>query len=375
MRSQNHTPTGIDDDGLYQRGRIYVQRSDRLGMRLTFLVPTWRFARKINYQTVVMWPSHEENSEKDLSRDSSYPLSDFFDVDATMRSVGDNSLCFEESNLPKNCLFVDKDPRLEGLFPGKFIRAKVHNLPKEIYVKTNAAGLKFRNEGPDLVRRECADLFKLLVPSKEVLDALRLLQSATGNRRLIGVHIRRGDLFTTLRHLIETAASGALENIPTGLPQYIKMTLFKAAPLLSYRELIKRSQESADSILLFTDSPELAESIKSEIGAKIPFIFVHQVETPSANSNQRSFAELLLMMQCDVLIGTRSAFSRAAELFGQMPFHDASKFLSKEKHIEALFEECAGDILIQNPKLADICNSLAKDVLKSYFSPKPRRPI
>ncbi len=343
------------------RGQMLVCRRDRLGMRLAMIVQTWRFAREIGYQTVALWPSGEINREKDQTRAAdSYPIEDFFDVPATLKAIGDDSLVFRDDCFRGKETFVDRDLVLVGQFPKRFDRKRSGELPKCMNVDKLAMGLQFTDEKPAVVKRACGELFRKLVPAAAVTRALAVLTEAVGQEPFLAIHVRRGDILRTLRGHIMAAPADPVGELPPELARYARMLNTKVAPLACYRELLAKHQSGVKRIVLFTDSPELANAIQTEFAPSVPLIAVHEVATPDANANQRSLAELLLLTRSNMLIGTQSAFSRVAHMIGLMPFHDAGAVWDSQTKAVATLEEFAADLLDGRPMLRALLHQLLR---------------
>lgn len=356
------------------KGRIHVGRPDRLGMRLTMLLQAWRFAREINYQTVVYWPAEEINREQDKERDSErYPASDFIDLEATEKAVGDGSLVFQNAWFPDRSIFADSDPNLRGQFPGHFEKRTASSLPNSICVRQFARGLRFKDEKPAQIRKACAQLFQRIIPSSEVLDTLSVLNAAIPTQSFLGVHVRRGDLVRKLRSLLVEAGNCGTDKDHSELRRYIRMLSNKTAPLSSYRNLLNRHQKASACILLFTDSPEMADTMIDQLGSQAPVIAIHRLETPLANSNQRSFAEMLLLARCHTVIGTQSAFSRAASMIGGVPLIDAGGTQDQAENTRQLLKECAGDLLESNHSLNEWIGKFIETMPRKRMKPRLHR--
>ena len=339
-----------------KKGQVLAGRMDRLGMRLAIILQSWHFARQIGYQTVALWPTKEINREKEAERhDLHYPISDFFDMEASQALIGDDSIVFRDEYFAPKQTFADKDSALAGQFPAKFDRKRIPNLPATIAVNARAVGLRFADEKSDEVRKSCGELFRKLVPTPAVRSAFEDLSAWIGKEPFIAVHIRRGDIMRRVRLLISEfdPASGP----PANTRRYLNMLRSKLAPMSSMVSILKDKEKAPARVVIFSDCDQTAQRLRALLPGR-ECLCVNDRPTPVANDNQRSLAEFLILVDSATLIGTQSAFSRTAHFVGKSRFIDASEVLPPRKNAIALLDELCDDIFAARPALRSACQAL-----------------
>jgi hypothetical protein len=339
-----------------QKGQVIAGRMDRLGMRLAIILQSWHFARQIGYQTVALWPSREINREQDAERnDMHYPISDFFDIEASQSLIGDNSIIFRDDYFSPKQTFADKDSAFAGQFPAKFDRKRISDLPPTIAVHSRAVGMRFADETADEVRKSCGELFRKLVPAPEVTSAFKDLSTWIGNEPFTAVHIRRGDIMRTVRTLVSEFDPAA--EPPASTKRYLNMLRTKLAPLSSIVGILNESKKTPTRVVIFSDCDRTAQSLRSLLKGR-DCLCVSDHATPLANDNQRSLAEFLILANSATLIGTQSAFSRTAHFVGKCRFIDASQKLPPRKNMIAVLDELCEDLFATRPDLRVACHAL-----------------
>lgn len=336
--------------------QVIAGRMDRLGMRLAIILQSWHFARQIGYQTVALWPTKEINRENDAERNELvYPISDFFDIPATKASIGDDSIIFRDDYFSPGQIFADKNRALAGQFPGRFDRNRIVELPTTIAVNSRAVGLRFYDENNEEIRKSCGDLFRKLVPSVAVNKAFAELSTLIGKDSYIAVHVRRGDIMRTIRLLLNEFNPEC--EPPANLIRYINMLRSKLAPLSSIVNILNEQEMISSKIVIFSDCDQTSKQLSTLLKGR-DFHNIIEYRTPIANSNQRSLAELLLMSKSKILIGTQSAFSRAAHLVGECIFIDSSKRTSPLNNAIMVLDEMCSDIFYDRASLRCACHKL-----------------
>jgi hypothetical protein len=338
------------------RKQILAGRKDRLGMRLAIILQAWHFGRQTGYQTVALWPSSEINREQDDERDPlQYPISDFFDIEATLLNIGDDSIVFRDAFFPPKRKFVDKDPALAGQFPGRFKRDAVSELPPVMHVRGQAVGLRFTDEKAEDVRKSCGSLFRKLVPVPEVRAATADLAAWIGTPAFTAIHLRRGDIMRAVRRLVSEFDPGAPP--PVNLRRYLAMLRSKLAPLSSVVAILQSDALRNSKVVVFSDCPETSQRMCSLLeGWDCVRICDHP--TPQANDNQRSLAEFITLANSSTLVGTQSAFSRCAHFVGEGQFIDATLHRTPRENAITVLDELCGDLFSTRPDLRAACHGI-----------------
>jgi hypothetical protein len=274
---------------------------------------------------------------------------------ATKALIGDDSIIFCGDYFPPGQIFANKDPALAGQFPRRFDRNGTAELPATIAVNSHAVGLRFYDENNEEVRKSCGDLFRNLVPSAAVNSAFADLSTLIGKGPYIAVHIRRGDIMRTIRLLLNEFNPES--EPPANLIRYLNMLRSKLAPLSSIVNILNEQDMVASKIVIFSDCDQTSKQLSTLLKGR-DFHNIIEYRTPIANSNQRSLAELLLMSKSKILIGTQSAFSRAAHLVGECKFIDSTKRTSPLNNAIMVLDEMCSDIFYDRASLRCACHKI-----------------
>lgn len=348
---------------------LYVYRKDRLGMRLVNILQASRFASRAGYRVVATWPSSEWNLEKDDSRKySQYSLDTFFDVNELNKRFTNENIIFTEELPPSGLLSVKENDLLHGQFPKAFDVSQINELPSKLLVDGFAAGLRFKDETDETVRAGCKKLFDLLPWNKCINNALNYFLKKVNHKPFIAVHIRRGDFKNIIRKSIQNSLTNNESDISPDLARMLRMLKKKTASLATIAKTLESINSPIENILIFSDSPEVANNFASFIENKKSVDVVANWDTEDIDGNQRAAVELLLMSKANYIIGTQSAFTRCAALVGDGKFINAASNASGADEPIAVLNECAGDLLQNDRRLLSACTSFLHTVYSNYPS-------
>lgn len=339
-----------------QTRKLYVCRHDRLGMRLVNILQSWRFARRAGYCTIACWPKRELNAEKDASREGhDYSLGRFFDVKQLSLSLEPQGIQFTETTPPQGLTPVTRDAALRALYPKQFDPSAIGSLPPVLFVDGFAAGLRFRDEDDNAVRRGCRSLFQLLPWRSQIKEGAEKVVGRIGSDPFVAVHIRRGDFVSVVRELLEEAIRLNATDAGPDLGRMLRMLPKKLAPLSSYAAAVKKNLPAGSRVLVFSDSLEIAKAFAEILPYQVDAI--SDLATPDLDDNQRALVELIVMSSADCLIGTHSAFSRCAALVGKGDYINVAPARTDSRYALACLEEIAGELFAAHPQLRNLCST------------------
>jgi hypothetical protein len=308
---------------------LLCSRKDGMGARLANLLWTWRLARKVGARTLVFWPPMDEYYRAVAG------IGDILDLYQLATGPIREELQIVDGR-PADMFvphLIDLNPR-RACVPERYLvsppgtyRART---PLPVLESSNGP-LLMAGESKKAVAAEARELFARLPLRRRISKSLRVARKYHP-KALVAVHVRRGDIVDILKTAGAEFTPAARE-AGSMLDRYTGHFFRACAPLETYYRLLQIHLDRGETILLFSDTPEMEAPFVERFGDRV--VLARALAPPTLTGLQQAMFELLLMSTCDVIIGTRSTFGLLASAAGNASFVDARQYTTPEEFIGA----------------------------------------
>lgn len=307
---------------------IFAHRGDGLGARICNLLWTWRFARKIDARTVIIWTAFPESLQQFFGAD--FRVSHIIDLVACAETGLDREIWFIEGGRPISVEldYLNKRPKW---------KKKSRGWPREdIFGERRIIGyssyypLAHPGETIEQITKEARSLFNKLPRHPAISQALDKVKRRIDLSRTVALHYRRGDIIDQLRQ----AGSETLEKgkVDQRLVNFTDFYFRKCAPLVAYTRAIESELVKGNKILIFSDQPHASKLFSERYGTEN--VLDLRAITAGMPHIQEAFLEIIVMAQCPKILSTNSGFSQTAILLGGGQLNYVKEFASADDFFE-----------------------------------------
>ena len=309
---------------------VIAGRFDRLGARLKNMLCAWRFARRAEGSTIVLW-NHVNHVTGDPS---SYDPGTIFDLD-TIDHFNDLKL-FENIDAVNQLygwrIDVDAQFSTRRKSDDSIILQAMRDDFIIVYLETRQ--IVWPNDSPAQHEADMRALFRELPLNRAVSDAINAVTDRIAINEAIAVHIRRGDIISNLFLPIEKFVDN---NVAVNFAA-------RYVPLDGYISAIE-ALGPARPLVCFSDDPQIKIIFGDRYRHKLLFID-SVLDEFDLSELQRSFVEFVLISRCNTVLGGGSQFCRLAAILGGIPIVDPMSYssaLSVMADIDKFLEEAKYD--------------------------------
>jgi len=335
---------------------LYAYRTDRLLSRVRNALIAWRFGRKFNCPTVVVWPQTSPSYAK--YDGEKFYCSQIFDLPRLSLDYSATRLTFVDGAVPAE---VSSNWLLRW---DRIILSKGEVLESSEIFDESGIGyfgghqwLRMTGEPVRSVQSEVSELFRTIpiAPKISALASEALANIDISNA--IGVHIRRGDLIDTMRLAVASHDGGSANT----LEKATRFLVSKTIPKSVYKTVFRHRRIREKDLILFSDDGEMGNTFLLETGRRGVVVNNDRRLSPIEND----FLAFFILAKCKMIVGGGSTFSGLASLVGGGEFVNLQRFCKRGDYIEMLDSEVF-------PGCFDMIDSRTRfvidDTLDKYFS-------
>ncbi len=272
----------------------------------------WRFGRKVDAQTVMLWlPTTKKYIADDGTDFDIGLLFDYFQLNSRdefsdLRIMNGKTWLNHDLRVVKDVLSLD---------PARTPEETKEALYKhgDTFITDDLVGYRFDNESRWDMLSDLSRQFKSLPIEPSITKQLDAISSELSGEPYTIVHVRRGDVMRVLRSNLEAGCVG-----DDDLQQLLKRT----APVQHYLDIIEEHGVLKDSrVLVSSDDPTVAKKIQLRLGEdKCKRVSDFKFK---GHKIQRDFFDFLIFVRAQRIIGTRgSVYGKYASIFGGSEFID-----------------------------------------------------
>jgi hypothetical protein len=314
---------------------IICRRRDRLISRLQAVLWSWRFARKMDAELFVYWPTADskvaEFDGPDFRFGNIISLADLY------LKTGDRSIVVFDDNGPADfgCPHLDYDPTYAAMRTGGFD-------PKALFeaspIHHTSGARRFRNvsEKPRDVIPDLRALYRTLPLNPLVAEDLDEALGFINSEGFTVAHVRRGDVLHQLSKTI-----GAFDGAPERQAQFVKYLdhfIARISPLQNFYAETDKAVEAGEKVLLMSDGGEdVTRAFEKRYGAG-KVVSIDKIGR-RRRPIQKAFLDFNVMVRATKIVTTRSNFGRFAASLSGAPCLDVTLTSGHESVAELFSNE------------------------------------